>query len=232
MTSITHPTLLDRLRDGEEPLVWSDFFHRYWPVIYGYARRRGCSEHTGEEIVQEVLLKVLQNRDVFRYNRERGRFRDWLATVVRHQVAEYRRRPAQRVRGLGGESVDPALEPAAEELAPDEAWETAYERGLLLVLLDVVRRESDPRDYLAFELTTLGELSPEAVARITGLSRNCVYKARRKLMKRLSELAGPYQEGRLHQQIRETLESRPVASVERTLTTQIQQTMGSYGVDL
>jgi RNA polymerase sigma-70 factor (ECF subfamily) len=231
MTSATHPTLLDRLRDGEEPLAWGEFFRRYWPVIYGYARRRRCSEHTCEEIVQEVMLKVFQHRDVFRYDPQRGRFRDWLATIVRHQVAEYRRRPAQRVRGIGGDDPAPA-EPEADTPSPDDEWEAVYERGLLLVLLDLVRRETNPRDYLAFELTTLGELSPEAVAQITGFSRNSVYKARRKVLKRLCELAGPYQEGRLHECIREALQSRPSAAIERTLTTQVEHTMRSHGVDL
>lgn len=228
MSSATHPTLLERIRDGEESLAWGEFFRRYWPVIYGYARRRGCSQHTGEEIVQEVMLKVFQHRDLFRYDPRQGRFRDWLATVVRHQVAEYRRRPAQRIRGLGGDDAI-AAEPEAGSPSPDDAWEIVYEHGLLLILLDLVRREANPRDYLAFELTTLGELSPDAVAQITGLSRNSVYKARRKILKRLEELAGPYQQGRLHQRIREAIQSRPSAAIERTVTSQVQRTMRSQG---
>ena len=98
MVSSTRATLLERLRDGANVLAWDEFFSRYWPTIYSFARYRGCSEHTAEEIVQDVMLKVFQQRDVYQYDPARGRFRDWLGTVVRNQVAEHRRRPGNRLR--------------------------------------------------------------------------------------------------------------------------------------
>ena len=101
MVSNTRATLLERLRDGANALAWDEFFAYYWPTIYGFARHRGCSEHTAEEIVQDVMLKVFQQRDVYQYDPARGRFRDWLGTVVRNNVAEHRRRPANRLQGSG-----------------------------------------------------------------------------------------------------------------------------------
>ena len=95
MAENTRATLLERLRDGADALAWDEFFARYWPTIYGFARHRGCSLHTAEEVVQDVMLKVFQQRDIFHYDPSRGRFRDWLATVVRNQVFERRRRPTE-----------------------------------------------------------------------------------------------------------------------------------------
>ncbi len=95
MDSNTRPTLLQSLRDGVDPQAWEEFFVRYWPVIYGYAKHGGCSDHTAEDIVQEVLATVFQQRGVFRYDPQRGRFRSWLGKVVRNKIAEHRRRPAQ-----------------------------------------------------------------------------------------------------------------------------------------
>ena len=83
MSSTTRPTLLKRLGDGADPLAWDEFFDRYWRLIYAFARRRGCSDHTAEEVVQEVMLAVFQQQDVFSYDPARGRFRDWLGAVVR-----------------------------------------------------------------------------------------------------------------------------------------------------
>ena len=99
MVTSTQATLLERIRDGADALAWDEFFGRYWPTIYGFARHRGCSEHTAEEIVQDVMLAVFQYRDVYRYDPARGRFRDWLGTVVRNKVAEYRRRQGQSAAG-------------------------------------------------------------------------------------------------------------------------------------
>lgn len=228
MDGKTRATLLEQLRDGKNPLAWDEFFQRYWPLLFAYSKHRGCSDHTAEEIVQEVMLEVFEQRDLFHYDPARGRFRDWLAAVVRNKVAEHRRRPAQRVRAPGGEASAAVAEPEADQPEPDAAWETAFENALLLVLLDVARREVNPRDFLAFELLAVAGLSGHAVARITGLSRNAAYKARRRVMKRLQQLAGTYgDDGRLTAQIREALAERPCPAVERSLTTRMEATMRS-----
>lgn len=224
MSSQTQATLLERLRDGGDPLAWDEFFGRYWPMIYALARHRGCSEQTAEEVVQDVMLKVFRQRDVFQYDPLHGRFRDWLGTVVRNQVAEYRRRPAERVRARGGDSGGNGPDPVADDASPEDVWEVAFESALLTVLLDVVRREMNPRDYLAFELLTLHDLPGAEVARITGLTRNIVYKARRKVVRRLRELGGSYAEdGRLHEQVRKAARLAPPAHVERSMTDRIEK---------
>ncbi|MBN2578738.1 MAG: sigma-70 family RNA polymerase sigma factor [Pirellulales bacterium] len=226
MTSQTRATLLEQLRDGANPLAWDEFFDRYWRLIFTFARRRGCADHTAEEIVQEVMVKVFQQRDVFRYDPRRGRFRDWLGMLVRNQVAEYRRRPAQRLRGAGGSSVEVAAEVEANDETPDAAWQSAFEQSLLGVLLDVLRREMNPRDYLAFELLTLGQLAGAEVAKITGLTRNAAYKARKRACRRLGELGLAYRnDGQLGDRVKQALQSLPPAAVQRSLTTRFAKSM-------
>jgi RNA polymerase sigma factor (sigma-70 family) len=228
MVSSTRATLLERLRDGANVLAWDEFFGHYWPTIYGFARHRGCSENTAEEVVQDVMLAVFQHRDVYQYDPARGRFRDWLGTVVRNKVAEHRRRPANRLRAAGGDAERGVLDRPADQPGPDDAWEAAFERSLLLALLDVVRRESDARAYLAFELVTLEGLSGGETGRLTGLTRNAVYKANKRVLQRLTELGASYRdEGRLAERIKEALEQRPPAIVERSVTMRVQQTMCS-----
>jgi RNA polymerase sigma factor (sigma-70 family) len=228
MTTITRATLLDRLRDGTNVLAWDEFFAHYWPTIFAFARHRGCSQHTAEEIVQDVMLRVFEQRDVYQYDPARGRFRDWLGTVVCNKVAEHRRRPANRIRPIGDDSNVGVLEPTIDAPAPDAAWESAFERSLLLTLLDAVRRETNARTYLAFELVNLEGLSGSEAARITGLSRNAVYKAVKRVSERLVELGAPYREnGQLTEQLKLALEQRPPAAVERSLTARIQKTMCS-----
>jgi RNA polymerase sigma factor (sigma-70 family) len=228
MVSDTRTTLLERLRDGANALAWDEFFSCYWPTIYGFARHRGCSEHTAEEIVQEVMLKVFQQRDVYQYDPTRGRFRDWLGAVVRNNVAEHRRRPANRIQGRGGDSHVGRLDAADDHDDAAAAWEVAFENSLLLALLDAVRRETNPRTYLAFELVGLEGLSGRDVARLTGLSRNAVYKAHKRVLERLVELGAPYrQDGQLIGQIKEALQQRASPAVQRSLTARIQKTMRS-----
>jgi len=227
MNSTTQATLLERLRDGDAVMAWEEFFQRYGRLIYAAARSRGCREHTAEEIVQEVMLTAFQQRDVFRYDPRRGRFRDWLRSVVRHAVAEHRRAPSQRVRARGGDGQDRFPEPC-DDAAPDQVWEAAFEESLLAALLDVVRREVAPETYQAFELLTLKELSGRQVARITGLSRNAVYLARRRVLQRLRELGAGYgEEGQLDGRVRQALRSLPDGAVERSLASRVGESMRS-----
>jgi len=228
MNSKTRITLLQRLRNGTDHLSWEDFFARYWPLIYRSAKVHGCSDNTAEEVVQDVMLVVFQQKDVFQYDPARGRFRDWLGTVVRNKVAQYRRRPDARVRPVGSEGDDALNQIPSEDLSPDASWEEAYETALLTVLLDAVRREINPRTYLAFELSALGEVPGKQVSEITGMSRNAVYKSHKRVLKRLEELGASYRNnGQLNQHIKESLRLRPAAEVERTLCERIEKTMQS-----
>jgi RNA polymerase sigma factor (sigma-70 family) len=218
MTSQTHATLLERLRDGADPMAWEDFFRRYWRLIYCFARKRGCSENTAQDILQDVMLSVFERRDVFRYDASRGHFRDWLATVVRNLVARHRRRPSERVHAVGGntDQLDDVPDPVE---ATDPTWEAAFEESLLVALLDVVRQEVAPETYQAFELLSLGELRGSEVSAITGLSRNAAYLARKRVLARLRELGATYRDdGRLHERLRLALQSMPSPAAVRAIT--------------
>jgi RNA polymerase sigma-70 factor (ECF subfamily) len=216
-------------------MAWDDFYRIYWPLIHSCARGRGCSDATAEDIVQDVIMRVFEQKDIFRYDPERGRFRDWLGALVRSKVAEHRRRPSARAKPLGGESSPSGSfsgdgsgsipEPEATDPSPDEAWERAFESQLLLALLDVVRREVNPRDYLAFELLELRGLSGSDAARITGTTRNAAFKARRRVLRKLEALAGGYEAaGVLQERVKEALRLRPAPSLERAMSTRMEKT--------
>jgi len=92
----------------------------------------------------------------------------------------------------------------------------------------VVRRETSARAYLAFELVALEGLSGSEAGRLTGQSRNAVYKANKRVLQRLVDMGAPYREqGQLADQIKQALEHRPPADVQRSLTERLQRTMCS-----
>ncbi|MGO8751751.1 MAG: RNA polymerase sigma factor [Thermoguttaceae bacterium] len=220
----TQASLLERLRDGSAMLAWEEFFERYSRAIYALARSRGCSDHTADEVVQEVMLTIFEQRELFQYDPSRGRFRDWLATVVRNEVATRRRRASERIRAEGGQ-LD-ASELAAGDPSPDADWEAIFERAMLAALLDVVRREFSPETYQAFELLTLEGLPGRQAAAITGLSRNAVYLARRRVLQRLRELGSPYRkDGQLAERVKEALAALPDEPASDSMTTRLEKTL-------
>ena len=228
MGSNTRASLLERIRDATDPLAWDDFYDQYWPVVFTFAKYRGCSDETAQDVVQDVMLEIFKKHEVFRYDPAKGRFRNWLGGIVRNLVFKRRGKPSERVRAHGGES-DPSLR-ESEDPHPeaDEVWQQVFDEGLLCALLDVVRRQVAPSTYQAFELVALEGLSGADAAKVTGLSPNAVYKARANVLKRLQKLGRPYrEEGRLLDCLKRALASRPPVQVERTLTTRMEETMRS-----
>lgn len=224
MVSGTHtrPSLLERLHDGADPMVWDDFYHRYWPFVFSIARQCGCAQHTAEEMVQDVMLAIFEGKAVFCHDPSRGRFRDWLGGVVRNKVIARRRAPNERCRARGGCEQE-LFEPESFGDGPDALWESAYDQAMLVFLLDVVRSEVHPRTYQAFEAFTLGGCSGAEAARLTGLTKNAVYQARKNVLRRLRELGVAYgEQGPPDEMIRAALQSRPIAIVERSLATRIE----------
>lgn len=230
MSSQTHTTLLERIRDGNDAVAWDEFWSRYWRAVFHFAQRRGCSEQTAEEIVQQVMLAVFEKRHVFRYDPAKGRFRDWLGGIARNLVNQRRARPAERVRGVGGDGQD-ALQRAQDPHGPaDDTWQQAFEESLLNVLLDLVRREVAPATYQAFELVTIEGVSAADAAKLTGLSRNAVYLAKKRIIERLGELGEPYRnDGRLLDRVKQALASAPSADVERSLTSWMERSVSVRG---
>jgi RNA polymerase sigma factor (sigma-70 family) len=203
-------------------VAWGDFFERYWRFVYAIARKRGRTEHTAEEIVQEVMLAIFERTAVFKHDPSRGRFRDWLGGLVRNKVVARRRAPSERCRARGGAGHD-LPEPEACADAPDAQWDAAFEQAMLAFLLDAVRREVHPRTYQAFEALAFGACTGAEAARLTGMTRNAVYQARKNVLARLRELGAQYgRQGPPDDMIRAALRAGPSAAVERSLVTRLR----------
>ena len=230
MSINTSITLIEQLRNGAAPFAWESFFESYWRLIYLSARRRGCSDHTAEEVVQEVMLAIFRSKSLFTFDRAKGRFRDWLGGVVRNTTALIRRRPDRRLdklaQPLANDARPEELLIDEKEGTPDQQWEAAFERNVLAALLDLVRKEVSPKTYQAFEFTAIHGLSGEEAASLTGQTRNAVYLARAKVLRRLRELGAGYRrEGQLCEELRTIMTEDPGASLQRKLVTRTQTTM-------
>jgi RNA polymerase sigma-70 factor (ECF subfamily) len=114
----------------------------YWYPLYAYARRRGCSQPDAQDLTQEFFARLLAGNWVARADRERGRFRSFLLSAMKHFMAnEWNKAQAQK-RG-GGQPVLSLDDSSAEHRYRREPAETAtpeslFERGWALTLLEGV----------------------------------------------------------------------------------------------
>jgi RNA polymerase sigma-70 factor (ECF subfamily) len=176
----TRRSLIERLRDLDDQPSWREFFDTYWKLIYAAALRAGLSDTEAEEVVQEAVIGVARKMPEFRYDPAVCSFKGWLMHVTRCRITDrFRRRRPQNVPltlPTADTTADTALnlrDPSAEVL--EGVWNEEWQKNLMDVALERVRRRADPGHYQIFHLHTLKGLGVRDVARLTGASLPKVY---------------------------------------------------------
>ena len=110
----------------------------YWFPLYSFARRQGNSPEDAQDLTQEFFARFLARGYFALANRDRGRFRTFLLSSLKHFLTEEWRRANRQKRG--GESVVSfnfedaesrySIEPL-EELSPDTLYDRRWAEALL-----------------------------------------------------------------------------------------------------
>src|SRR5690349_9984870 len=102
----TNETLLERVRKTDAHEAWKLFYEQYWAVILGYARKLGLNPHQAEEVLQETMVTLMRQLPEFQYDRSRGKFRNFLLTIVhRKSLAALRRTKRERDTNVPWENL-------------------------------------------------------------------------------------------------------------------------------
>ena len=112
-------TLIHTARSGvglEQQEALSILCRTYWYPIYAYVRRRGYPPDQAEDLTQGFFVRVLEKDYLHDFRRERGRFRSFLLTALKHFIAnEHDWTHAQKRGGSKPTlSLDDVLQDAAE----------------------------------------------------------------------------------------------------------------------
>src|SRR5687767_309018 len=106
----TRASLLVRLRDRRDEAAWRDFIHLYAPLVYGYARKQGLQDADAADVCQEVLGAVAEGIGRLDYDPRRGAFRNWLFTIVRRKIANWRLATGKQPTGSGDSATHELLQ--------------------------------------------------------------------------------------------------------------------------
>jgi DNA-directed RNA polymerase specialized sigma24 family protein len=69
---------------GESPEALAALCADYWAPVYSFLRYLGLTRQDAEDTRQGFFAEILRRGDLARLTPERGRFRSWLRTAVRH----------------------------------------------------------------------------------------------------------------------------------------------------
>ena len=175
----------------------------YWFPIYAYVRRRVVDPDNAQDLTQEFFARLIGQNLVGLADPERGKFRAFVLTLLKHFLSNHWERERAQKRG-GGQvviSLDAlpaeeryAVEPA-ESFTPDQAFDRKWAEETLARVQGQLQHEYEaagmgPR-YHQLKVYLLHGHAPDsyaAAAAQLGLSESAVKSAIFRLRRRFAEL--------------------------------------------
>ena len=197
--SATSTTLLEKLAYCEmgqrNEDAWRRFVELYCPLVYRLARKKGLNREEAEQLFQELCFSLVRRMPSFRYDPERGRFRDWLLTITLNLIRRHWRSSAARER-LARAYVQHVAEPnvngngSGKSERPLEQWWRDHERIRALQLaVDRAGSRVSSRDLDIFKRVVLERQPVADVAAEHGISANTLYGIKHRVLLKVRELA-------------------------------------------
>lgn len=171
----TSPSLLIRIRDPQDTKAWELFVDLYTPIVYRYLTSKRLQDADAVDLTQETLMEVARCIQQFEYRPETGRFRDWLATVVRRRLYRFWNQRKTEV-------------PLDSDLigdGDDAQWLDLFQAELLKVGVERVKQQVEDKTWQVFRLTWMDEVPASEVSQQLDIPIDLVYSAKARFLKRL-----------------------------------------------
>lgn len=182
----TSVSLLERLRQPNNPRDWDLLVELYTPLLQTWSKRAGLQDADACDLTQEVFAHLYRKLPEFEYDPSRS-FRAWLRTVTLNLWRARQRKASARTQ-VG--ALDKLPEPELPDPAADY-WEADFNRHLARRAAEIMKDEFQPSTWKAFWEIVVEGRGPEEVAKELGMSTGAVYAARHRVKTRLKEeLAG------------------------------------------
>lgn len=189
----TNETLLARVKRTDAHEAWREFFHAYGSAILRYAQKLGLNAHQAEEVLQETMVTLMRQLPEFCYDRGKGKFRNFLLTIVHRKSLGVMRR-AKGEPDVSLDSDDPWGQKLLHEVLPDTASNNdereAEERWREAIMEDVLAQLAtnpalEETTWPVFCAYVVENRPADEIAAEFGIKENAVYQIKNRLMRRL-----------------------------------------------
>jgi RNA polymerase sigma-70 factor (ECF subfamily) len=186
--STPSPSLLQGLK-AQDPGSWRRLAGLYGPLVYAWCRGRWLQPSDTEDVLQEVFLTVAARVGDFRREQPGDTFRGWLWVITRNKLGDWLRRQRGREAATRGSEALRLLEevPGGDVSSGPAGGEPG---DLHHRALEAIRAEFTEQSWQAFRRVVIDGGPPADVALELGVSRNAVYVAKSRILRRLREVLG------------------------------------------
>jgi len=191
MKWVTTTLMLDRL-DADQDNAWDEFVAHFHDPVRRFVLRMGLSDAAAEDVVQDTLVAFLNAFREGRYSRERGRLSSWLFGIAYREAARTARDAARERQSPGRDGRTTFFTDRSDDTAR-RTWDESWERFVLEQCLRRLREELAEGPFRAFELTAMRGVPPAEVAGQLGMTRNAVFVAKHRALKRIAALRAEFE---------------------------------------
>ncbi len=178
-TFYTRETLLQRLKNRHDERSWEEFDGIYRPFLLAVANDMHLERHEAEDLVQMVMLKAWEKLPEFIYSSAKGRFRNWLAVIMKNMAKRYLSRKGRIL--LEGETLEDEKLVSPEV---DEIIEKEWQVYVVEMAWKKIKTRFSPKTLEVFQLFSTGLTGPE-VAEKSGVSPEVAYVYKKRVQKAL-----------------------------------------------
>lgn len=187
----TRPSLLNRLKTGDDAESWSEFYRVYGKLIRDFALHAGLNDTEAEEVVQETAIALSRHLPEFRYDPKVCRFKTWLLNQTSWRIKDQLRKRRRNERFATGAPASPrddstrtdtilrVPDPASADL--EALFETEWRQNLFTLALARVKENFSLKQFQIFDLLVLNEWPAADVAKSLGVSLANVYVTRHRI---------------------------------------------------
>jgi RNA polymerase sigma-70 factor (ECF subfamily) len=176
----------------------------YWPPLYAYIRRDGHSPEDAQDLTQEFFARLVEKDYLGHLQDQRGKFRSFLLTLLKHFLSDQRDKAGAQKRG-GGRAIvsldetttaeaDYQIE-ATQDVNPEQLYERQWAKKVLAQAIERLGQEyvSDGKAVLFEQLKDLqpgehGATSYVQIGTQLGMSEAAIKSAVHRMRRRHGEL--------------------------------------------
>lgn len=186
--------LLEACVDGDRS-AWHRLFTRYAPILAGILRGAGASEHTVEDLIGDVFVKLMEAEALLlrtgRFPNERA-FHGWLTTLAKNHYVDRCRHDAhvRRLAASPPEGGSPAMSEHTRRSASDNPLTGLAARDEVEAAMSCLSADEQAVIALAYYQEMTHPEIAAATGRPVGTIAALISRAREKMRRHLHRIAG------------------------------------------
>jgi len=190
----TRPSLLNRLKSGDDAESWQTFYRIYGKLVRDFAIQAGLTNTEADEVVQETTIAIARHLPEYRYDPKVCRFKTWLLNQTTWRIKDqFKKRKKETASSQSqppgqGHGDDETARTATINRVPDgkavdldAVFLMQWRKSLFEAALERVKTRFSLKQFQIFDLLVLQEWPAGDVAHSLGVSLANVYVTRHRI---------------------------------------------------